>query len=123
MSSNSQFTTFQKIWSLFTPIERRQAIALLVLMFFCMLMETLGVSLIVPAVALLTEGDIATNYPASKPFLELFGNPTQQQLVVGGMLFLVVIYLVKGVLLAIPHLMSPHRQTLTAYPSWKLKSH
>lgn len=101
MSSNSQFTTFQKIWSLFTPIERRQAIALLVLMFFCMLMETLGVSLIVPAVALLTEGDIATNYPASKPFLELFGNPTQQQLVVGGMLFLVVIYLVKGVLLAI----------------------
>ncbi|RQO36559.1 ATPase [Herminiimonas sp. KBW02] len=70
-------------------------------MFICMLLETLGVSLIVPAVALLTEGNIATNYPATKPFLESLGNPTQQQLVVGGMLSLVFIYLIKGVLLAI----------------------
>lgn len=101
MSSNSQFSTFQKIWSLFTSAERRQAIGLLVLMFFCMLLETLGVSLIVPAVALLTEGDIAANYPATKPLLMSLGNPTQQQLVVGGMLSLVFIYLVKGVLLAV----------------------
>lgn len=62
-------------------------------------METLGVGLVVPALALLTKSDLARNYPVFAPALRYLGDPDPKTLVVGGMLLLVSVYIVKAVFL------------------------
>ena len=94
-------TTIGKIWGLLMPAERRSAVVLLGLMFIGMVLETLGVGLVIPALALLTQRDIASHYPALQPALQALGNPTQQRLVVVGMLVLLGIYLIKALFLAV----------------------
>lgn len=90
----------KKIWRLLTLLERRQAMGLLSLMILGMLLETLGVGLVTPAIALLTQTDIAQKYPAIEPLLDLLGNPTQKSLIGGGILVLVTVYLLKTTFLA-----------------------
>lgn len=90
---------YQKIFSLFDRNQRRNAIALLTLMFIGMLLETAGVGLVIPAVAVMATQDIAVRYPAAGPWLALLGHPTQEQLVIGGMLALVGIYSIKAIFL------------------------
>ena len=100
MLSPTNPTTARKIWSLLTPAERRSAVALLGLMIIGMLLETLGVGLVIPALALLTQSDLAHSYPALQSLLQALGNPSQQTLVIGGMMVLVGVYLIKGLFLA-----------------------
>jgi hypothetical protein len=47
------------------------------LMLIVMMLETLGVSLVIPALALLTPHDIAFRYPAFQSVLDALGNPSQ----------------------------------------------
>ena len=89
-----------RIWTLLTPSERRSALALIGLTFLGMVLETLGVGLVMPAIILLTQSDIAQNYPAFKPFVQSIGNPSQTTLVVCGLLVLVGVYLIKTLFLA-----------------------
>jgi len=99
-SFSSNPTLPRKIWSALTPAERRGAGVLLGLMFIGMMLETLGAGLVIPAIALLTQRDFASNHPALQPVIQALGNPDQQTLVVGGMLVLVGVYLVKVLFLA-----------------------
>ncbi len=101
MASIARLSTLRKVWSLLTSDERRSAIALLVLMFIGMLLETLGIGLVIPAIALLTQSNFSRNYPALRAVLEALGNPSQQTLVVGGMLVLVGAYIIKTLFLAL----------------------
>ena len=89
----------RKIYGLLTPHERRQAFVLLGLMVIGMALETLGISLVIPAVALLVQSDPATAYPQLRGILASLGNPTHAQMVTFGMLALVGIYLVKALFL------------------------
>lgn len=73
---------------------------LLGLMIIGMLLETLGIGLIVPAIALLVQTNLVASYPQLQPLLRRLGNPTQAQLVTGGMLVLVAVYLIKATFLA-----------------------
>lgn len=100
MSSIGGSSVPGKIWQLLTPDERLHATSLLCLMVIGMLLETLGVGLVTPAIALLTQKDLAVSYPVLAPVLESIGNPTQKVLVTAGMLALVVVYLVKSMFLA-----------------------
>ena len=84
-----------------TQREQRNAIVLLGLMLIGMILETLGVSLVIPALALLTQGDISLRYPAFKPVIAALGNPSQQTLVIGGMVVLVGVYFIKAMFLAL----------------------
>jgi ABC-type multidrug transport system fused ATPase/permease subunit len=83
-----------------TPSQRRSAGFLLMLMLVGMLLETLGVGLVIPALALLTQHDFANHYPVLQPILQALGNPSQESLVIGGMLSLVGVYLIKELFLA-----------------------
>ena len=65
-----------------------------------MLLETLGVGLVIPALGLLTQSDLAHSYPALQPALQTLGNPSQKTLVIGSMLLLVGVYLIKALFLA-----------------------
>jgi ABC-type multidrug transport system fused ATPase/permease subunit len=73
---------------------------LLGLMIIGMVLETLGVGLVIPALALLTQQDLAHSYPTLQPALHALGNPSQKTLVIGGMLVLVGVYLIKALFLA-----------------------
>jgi ABC-type multidrug transport system fused ATPase/permease subunit len=110
-TSSSNSSTPQKIWSLFTPPQRRSAVALLGLTFIGMVLETLGVGLVIPAIALLTQSDSASSYPVLQPVFQTLGNPSQQSLIIGGMLVLVGVYLIKALFLAL----LAWRQTRFAY--------
>ena len=96
MTSATRLSTARKIWALLTTAERRSAVSLLGLMFIGMALETLGVALVIPAIALLTQSDYASHYPT---VLEWLGNPSRKVLVAGGMLGLVGVYLIKNVFL------------------------
>lgn len=93
-------TTYTKIRELLTPAERGSALVLLGLMVVGMLLETLGIGLVIPAITLLMQGDLATRFPALATVLSRIGNPTQAQMVIGAMVGLVGVYLVKNVFLA-----------------------
>ncbi|BAV33511.1 ATPase [Sulfuricaulis limicola] len=89
-------STARKIWELLLPAERQRAVILASLMMIAMVLEMVGVGMVIPALALLTQSDIAGKYPALRPTIELLGNPDQQTLVIGGMLVLVGVYFVKN---------------------------
>jgi len=91
---------FSKFYEILIPAERRKALLLLVLMLVGMVLETLGVGLVIPALSLMTDADIANNHPEIEPILYALGNPTQSELVVWGMIFLVGAYVLKSVFLA-----------------------
>src|SRR5229473_2987824 len=92
--------TFTKILLLLTPAERKSALLLLGLMVIGMILETLGIGLVIPAIALLIQPNYVARFPALQPLLATLGNPSQQSLVIGGMLILVGAYLIKALFLA-----------------------
>jgi hypothetical protein len=65
----------QKLLSILTPSERRQAIVLLGLMLVGMVLETLGVGLVIPALALLTQPDTVSIGLCSLRFLGVSASP------------------------------------------------
>ena len=73
---------------------------LVALMLIGMVLETLGVGLVIPALALMTQSDVASRYPGLAPFISALGNPSHERMVVAGMLTLVGVYAVKGLFLA-----------------------
>ena len=82
-----------------SPAQHRSAMILLGLMVIGMVMETLGISLIIPIIALMTKGDLSSDYPMLIPWLEFLGNPSQKELIVFSMLILAGVYVVKVVFL------------------------
>jgi len=93
-------TTPKKLWRLLSPEHRRATITMLGLMLIGMVLETLGIGLVIPALALMTQGDLATKYPALVPWLNSLGNPSHTRLIIAGMLILVCVYAVKALFLA-----------------------
>jgi len=92
-------TAATKILGLLTAPERRSGAFLLVLMVIGTGLEMLGVGIVLPAIVVMMESDLAATYPQTAPWLERMGSPTQLQLVVGGMIVLVFVYLVRGLFL------------------------
>ena len=92
---------FKKIIDLLAPDQRRGAAFLFVMMLIGMVLETLGVGFIIPAVGVMTTPDIASRYPIVEPFLKALGSPTQIQLIMGGMMVVFCIYAVKSLFLAL----------------------
>lgn len=96
----SKFDIAPKVWGLLTAEQQREAIVLLGLMLIGMIFETFGIALVMPALALMTQGDLAGKYPSLVPLLTSIGNPSRERLVIVGMLVLALVYVVKTVFLA-----------------------
>ncbi|MBK9446935.1 MAG: ABC transporter ATP-binding protein [Betaproteobacteria bacterium] len=92
-------TTPQRLWSLLPPQQRRHAWLLLGLMLVGMVLETLGVGLVIPAMAMMVQSDLAEKYPFVAPALQKLGNPSREQLLVGGLMLLVGVYAIKAAFL------------------------
>lgn len=75
--------------------QKRQLIVLAGLLLGAMIFEMVGLGVLIPAVGLMLNPDIGKEYPLLLPFLKLIGNPNQIQLIIGGMLTLILIYIFK----------------------------
>lgn len=93
-------STLTKIHSLLTPAEHKSALLLLCFMSIGMILETLGIGLVIPALAIMLNNDPAALYPSIQPILGFMGNPTQTQMTAAAMLSLVGVYLLKNLYLA-----------------------
>ncbi len=89
-----------KLWRLLTARERRGIVVLMTLITVGIALETLGLSMVVPTIVVITQEDVAATYPAARPFLEAMGNPDREALIVWGLTFLVSVYLIKSLYLA-----------------------
>jgi ABC-type multidrug transport system fused ATPase/permease subunit len=90
----------KKFWFMLTPAQRRAGFLLLGLMLVGMVLETLGISLVIPILALMTNADLAKDYPMIAPWMNRLGNPSHEKLVVFAMLALVGVALLKVLFLA-----------------------
>jgi len=93
-------TTYLKIYNILTLSERRGALVLFALMIAGMILETLGIGLIIPAITLMMQDDFVSKYPAVASMVNFMGNPSQKKLIAAAMLGLVGIYLFKNLFLA-----------------------
>lgn len=93
-------TFFKKLTYLLSASQKKQLTLLGVLLLIGMLFEMAGLGILIPALGLMLNADIGKDYPSLRPYLEFLGNPSQMQLVVGGMLFLVLVYFIKAAFLA-----------------------
>lgn len=91
--------TGRKAWGLLTSTERRRALVLLLLMVVGMLLETLGIGLVVPTIALLTAADSIDRFPVLQSMLGALGNPSYEVVATAAMLGLVGVYLIKALYL------------------------
>jgi ABC-type multidrug transport system fused ATPase/permease subunit len=92
-------STFKRIYAILTHSERKKAGALLGLTVVGMVLETLGIGLVIPTIAVLIRRDLGPSYPLFRPILRALGEPSQPQLIAMGMVALVALYLVKNVFL------------------------
>jgi ABC-type multidrug transport system fused ATPase/permease subunit len=90
----------KKTRDILTPDERKRALILLGFMAVGMALETLSIGLLIPAIGLMMQDDLASRYPSIQPLLVYLNHPTQAQLIAGAMLGLVGIYFVKNLFLA-----------------------
>jgi ABC-type multidrug transport system fused ATPase/permease subunit len=93
-------SVFRKLGAILDRSEKKAVLVLLVLMMVGMVIETLGVGLVVPVLALITDPAMVSRFPAAQRLVGLAGNPTPTMLVAGAMGILVAAYAVKVVFLA-----------------------
>ena len=92
-------TTIKKLWLLLTPGEKASAIGLVGLMLVSMVLEMLGIGLVMPALAAMSSDVPLDQHPAVAGWLSWLGNPTQSQLILGGLVVLLGIYAFKAAFL------------------------
>lgn len=88
--------TLRKLLSLLDARQRRGGLAVLIAMIIGMIFEMFGIGLVLPVITLMTSPDAIHNFAGGTAVLSLLGNPTQQQLVVWGVIALAVLIAVKN---------------------------
>jgi len=99
-SAASRFALARKVFAVLDPDQRRSAGGLFLLMLVGMAFETLGVGLVVPAMAVFMQDDPASRSPHVASVLRLLGEPPQAVLVAWAVSALALVYLVKNAFLA-----------------------
>jgi hypothetical protein len=82
--------TLKNAWDSLTSEQRRIAIVLLGLILVGLLLETLGVGLVVPTLALMTQSDLAMRYASTWSVVETLGHQSCAHLVVAGLAVVIV---------------------------------
>jgi ABC-type multidrug transport system fused ATPase/permease subunit len=90
----------RKVLGILTPAQRRMGLWVLSLGFVGMLLEILGTALVFPVLSLTDQTNLAKQYPAIRPLLERFGNPSNEQLIIASVVALAAVYVVKNLFLA-----------------------
>ncbi len=89
-----------KIWGMFDQRQRRNAFILLFLMLIGVGLETIGIGMVVPLIAMLSGKELFESYPFIQDLLLALGNPSHEVKIIGFMVVMVVIFVVKNIYLA-----------------------
>lgn len=89
----------KKLYSLLDNKLKNKLFVLFLLTLVSTVLEMMSVGMIIPAFALLMEKNVSQKYPAFKPIIDYFGNPSQKIIISIGMLLITIIYLIKSVFL------------------------
>ena len=82
------------VWRALAAGERRKLFFVWVLVLIGMILELLSLGLIIPFMGLLTQDDYASKFPS---LYSQLGQPSQQEILVVGVLFILLVYLIKAV--------------------------
>jgi ABC-type multidrug transport system fused ATPase/permease subunit len=91
--------TVRDVWALLSQRQRRASAGLLALMLCGVLFELAGIGMVVPALGFMVQDSGVIDSPAVRPWLAWLRNPSQMQLIVGGLALLLTIYVIKTVFL------------------------
>lgn len=92
-------TFTKKLFYLLSSDQKKKVVILCIFMFIGMLFEMAGLGILLPIMSLMLNPDIGSTYPSIRPFLNFLGNPTQERLVLYGLIILIGFYLIKLVFL------------------------
>jgi len=98
--SKPQIKTFAAAWQLLPTKFHNHTYVILALTFIGTVLETAGIGLVIPAIALMADPNIADKYPALASIFEALGNPSHTQLVIYGVSLLLSAYVIKALYLA-----------------------
>jgi ABC-type multidrug transport system fused ATPase/permease subunit len=90
----------EQLWSILSAATRREAVQLLCIMAVGMVLETAGVGVIVPVLALVSDPSRVEHMPALQPVVRLLGSPSPATFVAYTLIGLIVFYAVKSAFLA-----------------------
>ena len=90
---------FKKLFFIIPKSKKNKLIYLFFLLIVGMGFEMLGLGLLIPALTIMLDSNIQDSYPFIKPYLDYIGNPSQDKLIIWGMLTLCVVYLLKSLFL------------------------
>ena len=93
-------SVIKKLTTILTKSQRIAGFLQLVLLIIGMVLETLSVGLLIPALTMLSQGDLFIRYPSMRSILIKLGNPSQKELLIGFMIILVLVYFLKMLFLA-----------------------
>jgi ABC-type multidrug transport system fused ATPase/permease subunit len=98
-SSGEKQLMFQKLKFLLNSQQKKQLFILSFLLIIGMFFEMAGLGVLIPVLGLMLNPSSSNDYPSLQPLLSKLGNPTQEELVLYGMIFLVLFYLLKALFL------------------------
>lgn len=99
-AAKSRIPVARKVFEVLDPDQRRAAGGLFLLMLVGMAFETLGIGLVMPAMAVIMQDDLAGYSPALAALLEFLGHPSKSMLLLGAVLALAAVYFFKNLFLA-----------------------
>lgn len=91
----------RNIWAMLLPEQRRAFWLQLALIVAGMIIETLSTAAVLPVLALMSQPDFVTRNPWLGRWLQYFGNPDRDQLVLVALLLLVALVAIKAVFLGL----------------------
>lgn len=91
---------FRKLGAILNRAEKKDVAIILLLLIIGMILETLGVGLVVPVLALIANPKIISHYPVAVSLLSSMGNPQPMVLAAGAMAALILAYAIKVTFLA-----------------------
>jgi len=99
MDMSSKKPVYKKLWAMLSGSQRWAAVVLGVLMLLGMAFETLGIGMIIPALALMTDPEIMSPDSKFAPYIAYLGTSSRETLVIYGMYALLGVYTVKTLFL------------------------
>lgn len=98
--ANPNPKTFAAVWNILPKQHQVKTFFILALTLIGTVLETAGIGMVIPAIALMANENIADKYPILVPFFAALGNPSHAQLVIYGISLLLGVYVVKALYLA-----------------------
>lgn len=91
---------FSHISAILSGEQKKRSLKIIALVTFGMFLEAVGVGIIIPVVAIISDVNIASNYPVLGSMLSWIGSPEHSVICIYAMLMLVGLYLFKSLFLS-----------------------